>query len=121
MTVKQKISKKLAEVKYFREILENPADLSEFRERPTPRLIAGLVLMGFSYIMGWPAVAAMGILAAWLREPLIAVIGCPAIYGLSCVVFLVGAWLAQAPHYMAVLIRYAVGTILRKLVNSKIV
>ena len=95
MNLMRKISKKLAEVKYIREILENPADLSEFRERPTPRLITGLVLMGFSYIIGWPAVAALGILAGWLREPLIAVIGCPTIYGLSCVVFLVGAWLAQ--------------------------
>lgn len=120
MTLMREIGKKLAEVKYIREILENPADLSEFRERPTPRLITGLVLMGFSYIIGWPAVAALGILAGWFREPLIAIIGCPTIYGLSCVVFLVGAWFAQAPHYMAVLTRYAVGSLFRKLFNRKI-
>ena len=116
----RKISAKLAEVKYIRETLENPVDLSEFRERPTPRLIAGLILMGLSYIIGWPAVAALGILAGWFREPMIAVIGCPTTYGLSYVVFLVGAWLAQAPHYIMLLTRYAVGSLFRKLLNIKI-
>jgi hypothetical protein len=104
---------KLASTKYVREMLANPADLSEFRERPTPRLVCGLILMGLSYLMGWPAVAAFSMLAVWLREPWIAIIGCPATYGLSCVVFLIGAWLAQAPHYMAVLSRYALWLIIR--------
>jgi hypothetical protein len=115
----RKIAATLARTKYIRKILENPTDLQEFRERPTPRLIAGLVLMGFSYIMGWPAVAAFGILAAWFNEPLIALIGGPTTYGLSCVVFLVGAWLARAPHYMDVLMRHAIGSLMRKALGSK--
>ena len=111
----RKISLKLSEVKYIREILENPTDLAEFKERPTPRLITGLFLMGFSYILGWPAVAALGILAGWFREPMIAVIGCPTTYGLSHVVFFVGAWLAKAPHYAGVLLKYAAGVLFRRL------
>ena len=109
----QEIAGRLAKTKYIREVLEHPADLSEFRERPTPRLIAGLILMGFSYLIGWPAVAALTVLAVWFREPLIAVIGCPATYGLSHLVFLAGAWLARAPHYMGLLARYAIGKLLR--------
>ena len=105
---------RLAETKYIRGILEHPADLAEFRERPTPRLIAGLILMGFSYLIGWPAVAALSILAVWLNEPLIAVIGCPATYGFSYVVFIAGAWLARAPHYLELLTRYAIGALLRR-------
>lgn len=113
----QKIAGRLAETKYIRGILEHPSDVSEFRERPTPRLIAGLILMGFSYLIGWPAVAALSILAIRLHKPLIAVIGCPAIYGFSCVVFFVGAWLARAPHYLGLLTRHAIGLLFRKLLR----
>jgi len=113
--IRKKIAKYLAGRKYIIEILENPTDLSEFKEPLTTRLITGLILMGLSYLIGWPAVAALGVLAAWFREPMIAVIGCPTIYVLSYVVFIVGAWLARAPHYLGVLARYAIQTFLRKL------
>lgn len=115
----RKIAALLAERKSIRNILEHPTDLSEFRERPTPRLIAGLILMGLSYIMGWPAVAVLGMFAVYLREPLVAVIGGPIAYGLSCVVFLVGAWLARAPHYLGILTRYATGKLFLRLLGGK--
>jgi hypothetical protein len=113
--IRKKIAKYLAGRKYIIEILENPTDLSEFKEPLTTRLITGLILMGLSYLIGWPAVAALGALAVWFREPMIAVIGCPTIYALSYVVFIVGAWLARAPHYLGVLARYAIQIFLRKL------
>jgi hypothetical protein len=115
----QKIARPLAETKYIRDILDHPTDLSEFRERPKPRLIAGLIMMGFSYIIGWPAIAALSILAVYWHEPLIAVIGGPATYGLSCGIFLVGAWLARAPHYLGVLTRYATGKFFLKLLGRE--
>jgi len=115
--IRRKIAKYLVGRKYIIEILDNPTDLSEFKERPTKRLITGLILMGLSYIIGWPAVAALGALAAWFREPMIAVIGCPTTYGLSYLVFIVGAWLARAPHYMGTLARYTIQFFLRKLLS----
>jgi CHASE2 domain-containing sensor protein len=115
--IRRKIAKYLAGRKYIIEILEHPADLSEFKERPTKRLITGLVLMGLSYVIGWPAVAALSLLAAWFREPMIAVIGCPTTYGLSYLVFIVGAWLARAPHYIGTLARYTIQISLRKLLS----
>jgi len=115
--IRRKIAKYLAGKKYIREILANPVDLSEFKERPTPRLITGLILMGFSYVIGWPAVAALAALAVWLNEPLIAIIGCPTTYGLSYVIFIIGAWLARAPHYMGTLARYTIQIFLRKLLS----
>ena len=115
--IRRKIAKYLAGKKYIREILANPVDLNEFKERPTPRLITGLILMGFSYVIGWPAVAALGALAVWLNEPLIVIIGCPMTYGLSYVVFIIGAWLARAPHYMGTLARYTIQIFLRKLLS----
>ncbi|MDD5722778.1 MAG: hypothetical protein PHY29_03460 [Syntrophales bacterium] len=113
--MKKKTAARIARLNIIRKILDPPADLSEFKEHPTPRLIFGLILMGFSYLMGWPAVAALSILAIRLHEPLVAVIGCPTTYGLSYVVFIVGAWFARAPHYLGVLARYAAQRLLRKL------
>lgn len=98
-------------------MLASPADLSVFRGQPRPRLISGLVLMGVSYIMGWPAVAFFGLLAVWYEEPLIAVIGGPTTYGLSCVVFIFGAWLARVPQYLGVLIRFAIQSALRRMLS----
>ena len=113
--IRKKIAQYLAGKKYVKEMLDHPADLSEFKERPTPRLIIGLILMGLSYVIGWPAVAALSVLAVWLQEPMIAVIGGPTTYALSCVVFIVGAWLARAPHYLVALARYTIQMFLRKL------
>jgi CHASE2 domain-containing sensor protein len=113
--VRKKIAQYLAGKKFIQKIMETPADLREFQERPTPRLITGLVLMVLSFIMGWPTVAALSVLAVWFQEPLIAVIGCPATYALSYVIFIVGAWLSHAPHYMGVLARYTLQSFLRKL------
>ena len=115
--IRRKIAKHLAGKKYIHEILANPVDLSEFKERPTPQLITGLVLMALSYVIGWPAVIALSALAAWLQEPLIAIIGCPTTYGLSYVVFIVGAWLARTPHYLGTLTKYTIQHFLRKLLS----
>ncbi|OGP88208.1 MAG: hypothetical protein A2031_04675 [Deltaproteobacteria bacterium RBG_19FT_COMBO_43_11] len=113
--IRRKIAQYLSRKKFIIKIMENPADLNEFKQRPTPRLITGLILMGFSYVIGWPAVAAFGFLAVWFKEPLIAIIGCPTIYGLSHVVFIIGALLARAPHYMGTLTKYAIQRLLKKL------
>jgi hypothetical protein len=117
--IRKKIAEYLASKKYIKNIMAQPADLSEFRERPTPRLIAGLALMILSFILGWPAVAALSVLAVWFRQPLIFVIGGPLTYGFSYVVFIVGAWLSRAPHYMGVLLRYCMQYILRKMLSWK--
>ncbi|MGD0279828.1 MAG: hypothetical protein ABSC11_11040 [Smithella sp.] len=113
--IRKKIAQYLGSKKYIKKILTNPVDLSEFKERPTPRLIAGLILMVLSFILGWPAVFALSFLAIWLQKPLIAVIGCPTTYGFSYVVFIVGAWLSRAPHYMGMLVRYGIQSFVRKL------
>lgn len=115
--IRRKIANYLAKRTYIIEILENPTDLSEFNERPTKRLITGLILMGLSYIIGWPAVAALSFLAIWLTEPMIAIIGCPTTYGLSYIVFIVGAWLARAPHYMGTVAKYTIQFFLKKLLS----
>ena len=40
-----------------------------FRQRPPARVIVGLVLLGASYLVAWPAITVLGAAAAWLRAP----------------------------------------------------
>ena len=51
-------------------------------------MFIGLVLIVLSFILGWPLIAALGVLAVWIKEPLLAIIGGPAAYAFSCGSFL---------------------------------
>lgn len=91
---------KIAETGFVRSAIEEQADLAAFKEKPTPMVLAGVFAIGFSYIIGWPAVAALGILSVKLHNPWIAVIGGPLTYGLSHLVFLFGMYLSGATYSM---------------------
>jgi hypothetical protein len=112
----RQIAERLAKTKYIRDAIKDQTDRKDIWKRPTPRMIIGLSLVGFSYIIGWPAVMALGILAVYLRKPLIIVLGGPIIYGFSHLVFLAGAWLAGA-QYARILIKYATKVLFRKILR----
>ena len=95
--IRQSIQK-IAATGFVRSAIEEQADLSAFKEKPGPRIIIGLLAIMVSYIIGWPAVAALGILAIKLNEPLLVVVGGPMIYGLSHLVFLLGMYLCGAVY-----------------------
>ncbi len=69
------------------EAVASRADLSLFKQRPSFQFILGLILLGLSYVIGWPGVIASGIAAAYLKSPWVFVIGGPAIYGFSFLVW----------------------------------
>ncbi|HSO67302.1 MAG TPA: hypothetical protein VLP30_05545 [Desulfatirhabdiaceae bacterium] len=94
---------KISRTEFARCAIEDRADLSSFKQRPTPRTITGLSLIGFSYIIGWPMVGALGVLSVYLGNPLIGVIGGPVTYGLSHLVFIAGMYLAGAAYSKAFL------------------
>ena len=56
---------------------------------PSARIVAGLVLLGASYLLGWPAIALLGAIAVWLERPVL-LLGGPVLYGFSWAVFAVG-------------------------------
>jgi hypothetical protein len=112
----RRIAERLAKTEYVRGALEDPTELKDIWREPDARMMVGLFLVGFSYIIGWPAVAALGILAVYFREPLIALIGGPTIYGLSHLVFLAGAWLAGAGR-ARIMMRYVTKVLFRKILN----
>ncbi len=91
---------KIAETDFVRSAIEEQANLSAFKEKPTPVVLAGVFAIGFSYIIGWPAIAALGILSVKLHDPWIVIIGGPVTYGLSHLVFLLGMYLSGAVYSM---------------------
>lgn len=104
--IRARIVTRLARTRFVREALEEKADLSSLRAKPTPRVWVGLGLIGFSYIIGWPVVGLLAMIANHLREPLIVAVGGPVTYGLSYLVFLAGSWLAGS-YYAAIFLRWA--------------
>ena len=68
--------------------LATPVD-PMFLRRPPARIVVGLSLLGASYVLGWPAVIALGAAAAWLNQPKL-LLASPVVYGLSWVVFAIG-------------------------------
>lgn len=111
------IAARLAETKFVRTALTEEINIETLRVRPTPRIIAGLVLVGLSYVLGWPAVAAFGFLAVYLGEPLVAVIGGPATYTFSHMIFITGAWFAGAEH-VKIMTKYGTKILFKKLLHQ---
>ncbi len=111
------IARGAARTEFARKALEEKADLSPFREKPSARILAGIFLMAFSYVIGWPAVALFGVLSIYFSQPLIVILGGPAIYGTSHLVFLAGMYLAGA-RYTYIFLRWATRRFLEKYLDS---
>ena len=94
----RKIVAKLAALSFVRSALEEEAGLDAFRQPPTPRIILGMVLIGASYLIGWPVVGLLAALSAYYKAPLLVAVGGPLVYGLSHLVFLAGMYLAGAKY-----------------------
>lgn len=112
------IVKKIADIEYVRTAVEEKADLSAFKEKPSLRILVGVAVILFSYVIGWPAIGVMGTLAVYLNKPLLAAVGGPLLYGLSHLVFLVGMYLAGA-KYAAIFFRWATRVAVEKLLEER--
>lgn len=94
----KKIILYFAATAFVQTALGEKADLSAFREKPTPTVLAGVFAIGFSFLLGWPAIFALGLLAIKLQTPWVVVVGGPLTYGLSHLVFLLGMYLSGATY-----------------------
>jgi hypothetical protein len=107
---------RLAATAYVRRAIEERADLSAFRQRPSLRVVAGVGAILFSYVIGWPLIAVLGVAAVHLNQPLVVAVGGPVAYGLSHLVFLLGMYLAGA-EYSMIFLRWATRMAVVKLLN----
>jgi uncharacterized RDD family membrane protein YckC len=87
-----------ASTSFVRSAIEEQADLAPFKEKPTPRILAGVFAIIMSFLIGWPAVAALGFLSVHLHTPWIVVVGGPLTYGFSHLVFIFGMYLSGAVY-----------------------
>ncbi len=87
MPILNRLADRIAATKYGRKALNEPADLGYFKQRPSLRLVTGLLLLVLSYIICWPVIALLAFAAAYYRNPLKIVIAGPLAYGLSWAVF----------------------------------
>jgi hypothetical protein len=109
--------KRISESEYVRSAIEDKADLSAFKEKPSIRVTLGVAAICFSYIIAWPAITALGALAIYLKRPLLVAIGGPLLYGLSHLVFLLGMYLAGY-NYTKIFLRWATRVAVEKWVSK---
>jgi len=110
--------KRIAETEYVRAAIADKADLSAFKQKPSFRTVLGIAIIGFSYIIGWPAIGALGAVSVYLNRPLLLAVGGPILYGLSHLVFMVGMVFAGT-DYAKIFLRWATRISMEKLMRKK--
>ena len=102
---------------YVRKAVDEKIDLKALNMRPSARGFAGIFLMAFSYVIGWPLVSLIGIISLYVKEPMVLIIGGPVAYGTSHLVFIIGLYLAGA-EYSRVFFSWATWKAVEKLTAS---
>ena len=113
MALLQKLAQKLANTQFGIKAVKEKADLDVFKQRPSFRVLVGIILMGISYILGWPAISVLGFVSYKYELPLLFIIGGPVLYGISHLIFLLGLYLAGA-NYAKVFLRWMVRWMIEK-------
>jgi hypothetical protein len=109
-----RVANGIAKTKFARKAINDGADLSAFREKPTAQNLFGVFLMCCGYIVGLPAVGLIGALSIYWHEPLLIIIGGPILLVVAHLVFLAGMYLGGG-KYMMVFFRWATRVALEKL------
>lgn len=111
----------LSRTKYGARVLEERSDLSAFKRPVTVRLVVGVACIALSFLVGgWPTIALIGIVAGYLGEPLVFVIGGPGAYGLSWLIYLAGIYLAgkESIHYGNIFFRWCFRVLITKMIGD---
>ena len=114
MDIIKKLANRIAKTKFASRVINDGADLSAFKEKPTVQNFLGIFLMCCSYIIGWPAVGLIGAFSVYWHEPLLIIIGGPLLLITAHLIFLVGMYLAGG-KYVMIFFRWATRITLEKL------
>jgi len=112
--IKARFVARLVRVRFVRETMAETANLSSVSVKPTLRVWVGLGLIGLSYIIGWPAVGLLALIAYHVGESMIVAVGGPLVYGLSHLAFFAGSYLAGS-HYAPFFLRWATRKAIEKM------
>lgn len=94
----QKLVARLAAIPFVHNALEDNADLSAFKGKPSLDVVLGVSAILISYVIGWPLISMLGAAAVYYERPVIVLVGGPLAYGLSHLVFMLGMYLAGARY-----------------------
>lgn len=119
MNIIKKTALYVARKNYCRTAIEERADLSAIRGKPTLSMMVGLGMIAFSYVIGLPVVIALGVLAASMGKPLMGIIGGALIYIISTIIFIIGIKLA-GKKYFHVFSRWMVRLVLEKILGKDV-
>src|SRR3989339_151648 len=97
--IKARTVARLARTRFGRDAMAETTSLSSLFVKPTPRVCVGLGLMGLSYIIGWPAVGLLALIAFHTGEPIILAIGGPLVYGFFPLFFFGGGFFFPLPFF----------------------
>ncbi len=113
-TIKRNLAQKLSNTKFGIQAVQEKADLSAFKQRPSFKVSLGIVLIGLSYIIGWPAISVLGVVVYKYDLPLrFIAAGGPVLYVISHLIFLLGVYLAGA-NYEKVLMKWVVRKVIER-------
>jgi peptidoglycan/xylan/chitin deacetylase (PgdA/CDA1 family) len=87
------LAQKLASTAYVKRAIKNQVTLDAFKTSPSPRVLLGLGLVLFSFVLGWPMVGLFSVLSAYFHAPALLMLG-PVFYGFSHLVWMFGMYLA---------------------------
>jgi hypothetical protein len=107
---------RLANIGFVRSAIDDRADLEPFKRRPTIRILGGVFLICFSFLICWPAISALSGFSLYMRMPLLAIIGGPMLYGFSHLCFLAGMALSGA-EYSRLFLRWGARVGVEKLLS----
>jgi hypothetical protein len=111
--------RRICQTPYVQRAISDQADLSVFRQKPSARTIWGLIIIGISYTIGWPLIAVLGIGSIYWEMPLLIIVGGPVAYGISHLVFILGAFLAGA-DYAKDFFRWATRVAMEKIFGAEL-
>jgi hypothetical protein len=118
LNIINRLANSIAKTKFANRAINDGANLSAFKDKPTAQNLFGIFLMCCSYIIGWPAIGLIGFLSIYWHKPLLIIIGGPLLLIIAHLVFLAGMYLSGG-KYIMVFFRWATRVTLEKLMRKK--
>lgn len=92
--VSRAMARRLERTKFGQKALAQPGGIGLLKQKPTPRVYAGLALVALSFLTGLPALVFLSYLSIKMSKSFIIAVGGPVVVVLAHVMFGVGVYLA---------------------------
>lgn len=103
MDYRPRMARWLARTRFGQNALVQGEDLTVFKQKPSPRVLLGLVLMGLSFLLPWPGMALTAYFSLSRQEPWVLLAGSVAVFVVVHLIFIAGVFLAGGNYAMALL------------------